>query len=95
MNGVALRSKAFIGVQRVLAIDRHASSLAEDYPVAYPSVIGRCLTSIFIKLQSSGLLTYADDIGQHLIAHFLRKLRHIFEVRGEYSTMSRDLVCPP
>ena len=53
MDGLVLRPKAFIAVQRVLAIDRHASSPAEDYPVAYPSVIGRCLTSIFIKLQFS------------------------------------------
>ena len=52
MNGLVLRSKAITAVQIVLAIDRHATSLAEDYPVAYPSVIGRCLTS-FIELQSS------------------------------------------
>ena len=95
MSGVASRSKASIGVQRVLAIDSHASSLAEDYPVAYPSVIGRCLTSIFIELQAPGLLTYADNSRQDLIAYFLRKLRHIFEERGQYITMSSDLVCPP
>lgn len=72
MNVLALRSKAFTAVQLVLAIDRHATSLTEDYPLAY-GVFERHMPLPHEHLYRATILqflTYADDQRQHLTARF-------------------------